>query len=120
MITESGVHPSSYLNSHHQIIFAKVNLEILFPTPYFCNVWYYQGENIDLIRQAIDMLACNRAFANTNVNKRSFILNKPVLNIFSNFIPHKTLTVDDKDPWFIQKIKKYHTGEKQCLQMLAK
>ena len=98
LITESGVHPSLYPNFHHQIIFAKVNLEILFATPYFCNVWYYQGANIDLIRRAIDMFDCNRAFANINVNKRSFILNKTVFNIFSIFIPHETLTVDDKDP----------------------
>ena len=33
LITESGVHPSLHPNSHHQIIFAKFNLEIHYPPP---------------------------------------------------------------------------------------
>ena len=40
LIIESGVHPSLYPNSHHQIIFAKFNLKIIFPPPYFSNVWH--------------------------------------------------------------------------------
>ena len=52
------------------------------------------------------MFEWDRAFVNTNVNEKVFILNKAVLNILSNFIPHETLTVDGKDsPWFAQKIK---------------
>ena len=39
LITESGVHPSLHPNSYHQIIFAKFNLEIHYPSPYFCDVW---------------------------------------------------------------------------------
>ena len=38
LITESGVHPSLHPNSHHQIIFAKFNLEIHYPPPYFRDV----------------------------------------------------------------------------------
>ena len=30
MITDSGVHPSLQQNCHHQIIFAKVNMEIFY------------------------------------------------------------------------------------------
>ena len=48
----------------------------------------------------------DRAFVNTNVNEKVFILNKTILKILSNFIPHETLTVDDKDPpRFTKKIK---------------
>ena len=50
LITESGVHPSLHPNSHHQIIFAKFNLEIHYPLPYFCDAWHYQDANTDLIR----------------------------------------------------------------------
>ena len=47
-----------------------------------------------------------RAFVNTNVNEKVFILNKTIFNILSNFTPHETW-VDDKDlPWFTKKIKK--------------
>ena len=93
-------------NSHHQIIFAKFNLEIHYPPPYFREVWNYQDANTDLIRRAIDMFDWDRAFINTNVNEKVFILNKTIMNILSNFIPHETLTDDDKDPpWFTNKIK---------------
>ena len=50
------------------------------------------------------MFDCDRAFGNTSVNEKVFILNKTILNILSNFIPHETW-VDDKDPpWFTKKI----------------
>ena len=62
------------------------------------------------------MFHWDRAFVNTNVNEKMFILNKTILNILSNFIPHKTLAIDDKDPlWFTKKYKKSHPREKQCL-----
>ena len=52
------------------------------------------------------MFDWDRTFVNTNVNEKVLILNKTILNILSNFIPHETLTVDDKDPpWFRKKIK---------------
>ena len=54
------------------------------------------------------MFNWDRPFVNTNVNEKVFILNKTVLNILSNFIPRKTLTVNDKEPpWFTKKIKKF-------------
>ena len=108
LITESSVHPSFYPNSHHQIIFVKFNLEILFPPPYFRDVRHYQDANTDVIRGAIDMFNWDRPFVNTNVNEKVFILNKTILNILSNFIPRKTLTVNDKEPpRFTKKIKKF-------------
>ena len=88
LITESRVHPSLHLNSHHQIIiFAKFNLEIHHPLPYFRDVWHYQNANTDLIRRAFAMFDRDRAFVNTNVNEKVFILNKTILSILSNFIP---------------------------------
>ena len=46
LITESGVHPSLHLNSHHQIIFVKFNLEIHYPPPYFRDIWHYEKMQI--------------------------------------------------------------------------
>ena len=53
------------------------------------------------------MFDCDRAFVNTNNKENVFILlNKTILNILSSFIPHETLTVDDKyPPWFTRNIK---------------
>ena len=116
LITESGFHPSLHSNSHHQIIFAKFNLEFIFLSLYFRNTWHYQDANTDLVRRATDMIHWDRAFVNTNVNEKVFILNRTIMNILSNFIPHKTVTVDGNDPsWFTKKKKKIHPREKQCL-----
>ena len=48
LIIESGVHPFLHPNSHHQIIFAKFNLEIHYPPPYFRDVWHYQDAKLIL------------------------------------------------------------------------
>ena len=64
------------------------------------------------MRRAIDMLDWERAFVNTNVNGKVFILNKIILNILPNF----RKTPYNKDPlWFAKKKKKSHLREKQCL-----
>ena len=48
----------------------------------------------------------DRAFTNSNVNDMVDICTKTIQNILSNFIPHQTITTDDKDPpWFSTKIK---------------
>ena len=58
------------------------------------------------------MFDCDRAFVNTNVNEKVLILNKTILNILSNFIPHETLTIDDKDPLRLQKKLKISSKRK--------
>ena len=88
--------PNLIIESGVKIISAKFNLEILFPPPYFRDFWHYQDANTDLIRRAIDMFDWDRAFVNTNVYEKVFILNKTILNILSNFIAHEISTVDDK------------------------
>ena len=50
MIIESGVHSSLHSNCHHQITFAKFNLEILYPPPYVREVWHNKDANTELIR----------------------------------------------------------------------
>ena len=101
LINGTGVHPSLYPNSNHQIIFEKCTQKIIYLSPYFRDAWHYNDTNTDLILQAIAMFDWDRAFFNTNVNEKLFILNQIILDIVSSFIPHETLTVDDKNPpWF--------------------
>ena len=59
------------------------------------------------------MFDWDRAFVNNNVNEKVFILNKTILNILSNFIPHEILTIDNKDPLGLQKKIKNRPREKQ-------
>ena len=94
MITESGAHASLHPNPHHQIIFVQFNLEIYYPLPYFCDVWRYQDAYTDLIRHAIAMFDWDRVHSK-----------KTIFNILSNFIPHETLSIDDKDTFWFRKKK---------------
>ena len=108
LIIESGVHSSLHSNCHHQIIFAKFNLEVVYPPPYVRKFWHYKDANTKLIRWAINEFNWRRAFSNTNVNEKVDIFNSTILNILSKFIPHKFVVYDDKDPpWFNKKITKY-------------
>ena len=91
---ESEIQPSIHPNCHHQIIYAKFNLEVLYSPPYTRDVWCYQDSNVDLIRRSINEFDRDRAFANKQEDEK-------FLNILSNFIPHEVIVCDDKDPpWF--------------------
>ena len=47
-----------------------------------------------------------RAFSNKNFNEKVDTFTETNLNILSNFIPHETLTCDDRHPpWFNDKSK---------------
>ena len=95
---ETGVHPSLHPNCHHQIVFAKFNLQIYYPPPYPREIWHYKQANTELIRRAITDFNWDRAFLNTNVNEKVSIFSNTILNILSNFIPHQTIACGDKDP----------------------
>ena len=49
LVVESGVHPSLHPNCHHQIVFAKFNLQIYYPPPYPREIWHYKQANTELI-----------------------------------------------------------------------
>ena len=48
LVVESGVHPSLHPNCHHQIVFAKSNLQIYYPPPYPREIWHYKQANTNL------------------------------------------------------------------------
>ena len=98
MITDSSVRSSLYPNCHHQIAFAKLNLRIVYPTLYLRENWHYREANTGLTRRAIKEFNWGRAFLNTSVNEKVDIVNRTVLNILSNFIPHKIIVCDEKGP----------------------
>ena len=49
------------------------------------------------------MFDWDKALVNTNVKEKVFILNKTILNILSNLIPHEKLTLMIKIPLGLQK-----------------
>ena len=44
-----------------------------------------------------------RCFANTSVNNKVHMFNNISKTIMSNYIPHETITCDDRDPRWINK-----------------
>ena len=74
---------------------------ISYPPPYSREIWHYREANTDLFRRAINNFNWEKAFCNSTVTKKVSIFNETILNVLSNYIPHETLTCDDKDPpWF--------------------
>ena len=81
-------------------------MQIYYPPQYFREVWHYKDVDIELIRRVIDGFNWKKAFSNKNVNEKVDTFNQTILNILSNFIPHETITCDDRDPpWFNKNIK---------------
>ena len=106
LITESGVHASLFPRCHHQIIYAKVNLKIYYPPPYERLVWDYSKAEITNIRKSMSQINWHNALKDLNVNDQVEYLSGCILNIFSNFVPNKTITCREKDPpWMTDEIK---------------
>ena len=91
LIIESSVYPSLHPNCHHQIVYAKFNLQIHFSPTYSRGVWHYKDANTELIKRGIEKFDWQRSFLNTSANKKVFIFNNTVLHILDNFIPYETI-----------------------------
>ena len=106
-VIDCGTHPSLHPNCHHQITFCKLNLKVEYPPPYERLVWNFKKSNNDAIKKAIELVNWNFLFSNKSVHEQVTIFNQTLMNIFSNYIPNKLITVDDKDhPWKNESIKK--------------
>ena len=106
LVMESGVHSSLHKNSHYQIIYAKINFKVFYRPPYEYEIWHYQRANVDQIQRAIEQFSWEKSFRNLNVNEMVSLFSETIKNILSNYIPHETITCDDKDPlWFNKNIK---------------
>ena len=106
LITDSGTHPSLHPNCHHNITFCKINLKITYPPRYRRLMWDFKRANISSIRKAIKMVDWQFMFLNKNTHEQVAIFNDILMNIFSNYIPNKYVTIDNRDPpWMTEKIK---------------
>ena len=111
----SGVYPSLHPSCHHQIISAKFNLTIFYLPPYKRLVWHYQQANTDLIKRVTELFDWGKSLSNLDVDKQVSVFNEPIMNIFENFIPHETITCNDKDPPWMNKQIKTLFAEKNAL-----
>ena len=78
----------------------------MYPLPYQRLVWDYKSANTSSIQKALNMIGWNNLFSNENVEKQVNILNDTLLNIFTNFVRSKVITLDGKDPpWINEGVK---------------
>ena len=62
LISVSGVHFSLHPNCNHQIVFAKLNLHIVYAQPYLREIWHYREAKKGIIRRAIKEFNWEKAF----------------------------------------------------------
>ena len=61
-------------------------------------MWDYKKADFEKIRKALDLVNWERLFSKKDVNTQVAILNETILNVFSNYVANKYITIDDKDP----------------------
>ena len=106
LVMESGVHRSVSSTCHHQIVFAKLNPKVEYPPPYERVFWGYSRAEKASINRAINAIDWDELFANKTVEFQVSELTDLLLNIYSNYIPNKTVLCDDKDPpWMTNGIR---------------
>ena len=66
---------------------------IEYPPPYERLVWGYNA-----IAKTLDQVDWNFLFFDKNIHEQVSILNRTLIKAFSNFIPNKQVTFNDKDP----------------------
>ena len=66
----------------------------------------YKKSDSATIKKALDWVNWEKLFDTKDINAQVSILSKAILNAFENYIPSKYITIDDKDPvWMDENIK---------------
>ena len=98
LIVESGAFPSLHVKCHYQIIYSKLNLNVAYPPPYQRLIWDYKKANFDGIRKSPNSVNWGFVLPDKNIHQQVQYLNEILMNVFYIYIPNKWMTIDDKDP----------------------
>ena len=90
-------------------------LNICYPPPYQRLTWDYKKADSEKIRKALDLVNWERLFGNKGINEQVSILNETILNVFSNYVPNKYITIDDKDPPWMNETVQLKIKEKDTM-----
>ena len=106
LFVEFGAQSSPDDHYQHQIIHGKLNISVPLPTPYKRKVWYYAKAQKDRIKSAIANIDWPTMFYGLDFDKVTHSFTSKCANIFSEFIPNKTITCDNLDPpWMTPSLK---------------
>ena len=98
LVSGSAVHPSLHQTCHHQIIYEKIDLKVFLPPPYDREVWSYNQAEVEHINRAISLVDLENMFLPLDASEQAKLFNEILLNIFSNFIPRKTIKFKFNEP----------------------
>ena len=74
-----------------------------------------------MITKAVQGFDWDNAFLDKSTEQKASILIKTILNIMSNFIPNETVTIDDRDPpWVNNKIKSLIKNKNEYFKILLR
>ena len=104
LVIDSGLRSSLDPLCHHQITYCRINYRIP-PAPSFeRKIWDYENADNNLINRSISSFPWEDHFGqNDDVNWQVKSFNEIILNIMSNFIPNKLITITPRDPPWIDK-----------------
>ena len=106
IFTDTRVFPSLDSHSKHNIIYGSLNFRIPCPPPYKRKIWDYKAAKNDLIRNDLLNTDWQSLFFGLDVNEMSLVFTDALVNIISNHIPNRIITVNDKDaPWINSNVK---------------
>ena len=81
-------------------------MDIYYPPPYQRLIWDYKKPDSTNIRKALDSVNWERLFDKKDLNSQVVTLNETILNVVRNYVLNKYITIDDKDPvWMNETIK---------------
>ena len=105
ILVDSGIEKSLASSCHHDIIYGKIKFRVPLPPPHFRTVWDYKNADAISIQRAIENFNWQYAFERKTINEKVQVFSEVLMNILSNFVPHKLLKFNYQQPlWMNLKI----------------
>ena len=102
---DSGIEKSLCCSFHHDIIYGKINFRVPLPPPCFRAIWDYKNNNTSFVQHAIENFNWQYTFESKTINEKVQVFSEVLMNMLSNFVPHKLLKFNYKQPpWMNPKI----------------
>ena len=112
---KSGVYACLHPNRHHQVIHSSFCLNISYPPPYQRRIWDYKKSDLKNIQKALDSVNWERLLDQKNNNAQFVALSETILSISRSYVPNKYITIDNKDPVWMNETIKSKTKAKNAL-----
>ena len=78
-------------------------MKLYLPPPYDREVWSYNRAEVAHINRAISLVDWENMFLHLDVSEQAKLFKEGILNIFSNFIPRKTIKCKYKESHLMSK-----------------